>query len=382
MNRPPKKAVVLAVDDTPENLDVLTGALKSEFTVLAATSGSLALRIVASDPQPDIILLDIMMPEMDGYEVIRHLKADERTREIPVIFLTALTEANEELKGLMLGAVDYITKPFSAPIVKARIRSHLELRAAKAALFVQNQVLTQERELIEEIINLMPDAGDFDGRNLRWLSSSVDRTNGDCILSGFSPDRRQWLMVGDVAGHGPSAALGMPMVAEIFYRNLKSGTDVPVMLEELNRAMCHRLPTMLYMVFGFVEISPEREIARIWNGGLPGCARIIATNEITEFASLSTALGICTDFVIDETSYHTVACPPGSRLCLFTDGITELKDAFGEELGPASVLSFLARLGSHDPMTSLWSELERHYGGRNFPDDITVVELCVGRDFK
>jgi class 3 adenylate cyclase/FixJ family two-component response regulator len=122
-----QKATVLLVDDTPENLDILKGCLKAEYTVRIATSGQLALRIAAGDPQPDLILLDIMMPEMDGHEVIRRLQADPRTRNIPVIFVTARSEDADEALGLELGAVDYIAKPFSVPVVRARVRNHINL---------------------------------------------------------------------------------------------------------------------------------------------------------------------------------------------------------------------------------------------------------------
>ncbi len=119
---------ILVVDDVPENIDVLAGVLQADFKVKAATSGHRALKIARAEPAPDLILLDIMMPGMDGYEVCRRLKADERTRNIPILFVTALSDAVDEEKGLQLGAVDYISKPFSPPIALARIKNHLELK--------------------------------------------------------------------------------------------------------------------------------------------------------------------------------------------------------------------------------------------------------------
>ena len=124
---------VLVVDDTPENIDVLVGILKDEYHVKAAINGEMALKIVHATP-PDIILLDIMMPGIDGYEVCRRLKADYTTRHIPVIFITAKIGMQDEIMGFELGAVDYITKPVSPPIVKARVRTHL-------ALYDQNREL-------------------------------------------------------------------------------------------------------------------------------------------------------------------------------------------------------------------------------------------------
>ena len=121
-----QKLTVLAVDDSPENLSVITGLLNEEHKVKAARSGAKALEIINTSA-PDLILLDITMPDMDGYEVMAILKSNPETKDIPVIFLTALSEVEDEAKGFTLGAVDYIFKPFNPLIVKARVATHLEL---------------------------------------------------------------------------------------------------------------------------------------------------------------------------------------------------------------------------------------------------------------
>ncbi|MEI7841766.1 MAG: two-component system response regulator [Gallionellaceae bacterium] len=139
-----QKATILVVDDTPANLSMMNALLKDDYVVKVANSGTRALQIAHADGPPDLILLDIMMPEMDGYEVCRQLKLDVQTRDIPVIFLTAKSEVDDEQHGLELGAVDYITKPISPPIVMARVRNHLALKAAADFLRDQNDYLEQE----------------------------------------------------------------------------------------------------------------------------------------------------------------------------------------------------------------------------------------------
>ncbi|MBF0194921.1 MAG: response regulator [Magnetococcales bacterium] len=129
MNEEITRKRVLIVDDEPANIDVLVETL-SDYERSIALNGEQALDVARSEPAPDIILLDIMMPEMDGYEVIKRLKADEKTRDIPVIFITAMDKNIDEAKGLALGAVDYITKPISVTIVLARVETHLRLRMA------------------------------------------------------------------------------------------------------------------------------------------------------------------------------------------------------------------------------------------------------------
>ncbi|SDZ80091.1 putative two-component system response regulator [Desulfuromusa kysingii] len=122
------KPKILVVDDSRANVLILNEVLQDSYSVMAATSGLEALELVHDNESPDIILLDVVMPEMDGYETCRHLKADEKTAKIPVLFVTDKDEVEDEAKGLDLGAVDYIIKPISPPILLARVRNHLDLK--------------------------------------------------------------------------------------------------------------------------------------------------------------------------------------------------------------------------------------------------------------
>ena len=139
-----ERPTILVVDDTPDNLKLMSALLKDLYKVKIANSGEKALSIAASDAPPDLILLDIMMPEMDGYEVCERLKRDRATRDIPIIFLTAMTKTEDEEKGLKLGAVDYITKPISPPVVLARVETHLKLKASADFLRDKSDFLEQE----------------------------------------------------------------------------------------------------------------------------------------------------------------------------------------------------------------------------------------------
>ncbi|MCH8621612.1 two-component system response regulator [Undibacterium sp. TS12] len=135
------KQVILIVDDTPDNISLLSGLLKDQYKIKIATNGLKALQIASSRPGPDLILLDVMMPEMDGYETCRRLKADPATVDIPIIFLTAKSQVQDEEMGLRLGAVDYISKPISPPIVLARVATQLNLVRARHLLQDQNKHL-------------------------------------------------------------------------------------------------------------------------------------------------------------------------------------------------------------------------------------------------
>ena len=136
--------VVLIVDDTVENLHVLAGLLQPDYRVLAATSGERCLALARAQPMPDLILLDIMMPGLDGYQTLERLRADALTRDIPVIFVTAMGGTEAQLHGLEIGGVDYITKPIDPPLVLARVRTQLELKQARDLLKDQNTWLEAE----------------------------------------------------------------------------------------------------------------------------------------------------------------------------------------------------------------------------------------------
>ena len=145
-----EKKLILLVDDAPENIQIAHSILKHAYKTRVATSGAKALEQVNAAPQPDLILLDVMMPEMDGYEVCVKLKADPATREIPVIFLTAKTDASDETRGFEVGAVDYIHKPFSPPVVLARVQTQLNLRETR-------QQLAREKLLVDRLLeNTLP----------------------------------------------------------------------------------------------------------------------------------------------------------------------------------------------------------------------------------
>ena len=153
-----ERATILVVDDTPDNLAVMNRLLEGDYRVKVATSGEKALRLAAADAPPDLILLDVMMPDMDGYEVCRRLKSDERTRHTPVIFVTAKSEVDDERTGLELGAVDYITKPISPPIVTARIKTHLAQKKMAEFLRDNNAFLEQEVALRTRELQSIQDA--------------------------------------------------------------------------------------------------------------------------------------------------------------------------------------------------------------------------------
>ncbi|MEZ9231466.1 HD domain-containing phosphohydrolase [Vibrio amylolyticus] len=161
-NESEQKPVILVVDDIPDNIHTLSGILSDQFKIKAATSGKKAIQIANTTPKPHLILLDIMMPEMDGYQVCQELKSNPLTSDIPVIFVTAKAEVVDEQKGFELGAVDYITKPISPPIVKARVQTHIALHNQNLELAVKVKKRTEQLEQTRlEIIQRLGRAAEY-----------------------------------------------------------------------------------------------------------------------------------------------------------------------------------------------------------------------------
>ncbi len=150
------KSTLLIVDDDPVIISVLSGFLKEEYRILAAISGQKALEIANGQKRPDLILLDISMPGMGGHDVCRGLKSNTATKGIPVIFLTAKTEAEEEEKGFLLGASDYIVKPFNPAVVRARIKTNIERKLAQEALEQKIEELEKALDEIKTLRGIVP----------------------------------------------------------------------------------------------------------------------------------------------------------------------------------------------------------------------------------
>ena len=174
---PSGKCTVLVVDDTPANLSLMSDLLRPDYKVKLAPSGERALQIVAAE-KPDLILLDIMMPDMDGYEVLRRLQFNPETEDVPVIFLTAMSAADDETVGLELGAVDYITKPINPAITLARVRNHLQVKRARDVLARQKQFLEQE---VLDRTRALAELQDATIRAMASLAETRDNETGNHI---------------------------------------------------------------------------------------------------------------------------------------------------------------------------------------------------------
>ncbi|MBF0613516.1 MAG: response regulator, partial [Magnetococcales bacterium] len=316
---------VLIVDDAPENVRLLNELLKSQCDRQFASNGEAALRVVAGN-KPDLILLDVVMPGIDGYEVCRRLKADPATREIPVIFVTARNESEEETLGFSLGAVDYITKPFNVSVVRARVRTHLELANARRELQEKNQSLGQERDLIQQIVTKMRESSRFEKKGIRTLETAVEITAGDILLSSIAPGGVHHLLVGDFTGHGLPAAIGAPIVSYIFYRMTGEGAPLADILREINNELVRKLPSGIFMACAMVALDRGNRQVHVWNHGLPAPMLFHQYQLSHRFSSVGIPLGIRRNLLAKPATEVAQPFHPMDRLFIYSDGVTEVRN--------------------------------------------------------
>ena len=408
MNDQIEKQAVLVVDDTPANIQILMETLKHEYRIIAAVNGERALQLAASTPPPDIILLDVMMPEMDGYEVCAKLKSDAKTRDIPIIFITAMSDTKDETRGLELGAVDYITKPISPPVVMARVKSHLELKQAREILKNQNVILEQRveertkevlelqksefdlrvaKEKVENELNIAaqiqksilpssfpayPDRNEFE---LYAFMQPARYIGGDFFDFLFIDDNTLALVIADVSDKGVPAALFM-MVSRTLIRSLAVDNRSPsAVLEKANNIMCQNNDSGMFVTvfLAFYDVSNGKLTAT--NGGHSAGLIIDSEGVSREWThNHGAALGFMEELPYKE---ETMDLKVGQTLFLYTDGVTEAMSPGNELFGLDRLQGLLKR--KHDfKLDRLCSDIEislsEFQEGQQF-DDITMLAL-------
>ncbi len=237
------KCTVLIVDDQPVNIHALAKLIRDDYHILAATIGSKALEIAFGDNAPDLILLDIMMPEMDGYEVCRRLKANPKTVDIPVIFVTGKTSMDDEAYGLKLGAVDYISKPYQVPIIRARVRNQIELLQARKTAQIAHKKLSLELEAMDQLQQRILPTREFRFHSLSAQGIYIPSGLASGDYFDFLPTGENGLrcVVADVSGHGARAAFIMAIVRTVFHFVETRTLSLSELLNILNRQLLETL---------------------------------------------------------------------------------------------------------------------------------------------
>ncbi len=375
-----EKKIVLVVDDATANLQVVHSLLKDDFKIRVATSGAKALALVKDKPQPDLILLDVAMPEMDGYEVCAILKATPESRDIPVIFLTGKTETDDETKGFEAGAVDYIHKPFSPAVVKARVHTHLVLREAREQLARQLLSINNELEMAREIqLSILPhDIPKILGLEIAARYLPMTSVAGDFYDFIIADEKHLGILVADVSGHGLPAALIASMLKAALSAQSAHACDPGRVLSGLNQSLCGKFQRH-FATGAYVFMNMEKKFMSYAAAGHPPLLLWrTSTGIASEVLENGLPLGL-----LPEATYSAVEVPvePGDKVILYTDGIPETTSPSEQEFGADLLKGFLE--SNHNLAADMFADLlldelsgwSEHPKGQGQQDDITLLVI-------
>lgn len=393
-------ASILVVDDTPANLQVLAGMLKDRgFKVRPAPSGKLALLAAERDP-PDLILLDINMPEMNGYQVCERLKADEKLKGIPVIFISALTEPLDKVKAFATGGVDYITKPFQMEELHARVETHLNLRRLQVELEETNMRLASVNRRMSHDLKaaakiqrtFLPRASPtIPGLEFAWSYQPCDELAGDGLNIIPLGGGRVGVYIFDVSGHGVSSALLSVTLSRLLSPPsepssiLTRDQDVPNRVEVIDPAevadqLNHLFPfdtateQFATLIFGVVDASTGD--FRYVPAGHPGPLHLPAQARPVILETPGFPIGLAAERY-EARHVHLAA---GDRIYLYSDGLTEAMSPSGERFGDARLLQAIDRVRAQplpDGIAVTLEEIKQWQGGKRAQDDVSILAIQV-----
>jgi sigma-B regulation protein RsbU (phosphoserine phosphatase) len=373
---------ILLVDDQPANLQLLMNTLERfGCKLLVAKTGESALAI-ARKAHPDLILLDIMMPGIDGFEVCRRLKADPdpATRKIPVIFLSALDETEDKVRGLQLGAVDYIAKPFQPEEVIARVNTHLTIHQLSSEVQKQKDELEHELQVVAQLQrNLLPeDLPRIEGLQLAVHYETSRYTGGDYYDALALPDGRMTVLVADAEGHSAPATVMMAMTAALF-RSCTTILDKPdKILSYINTTLCDVNMELFVTAICAVYDSRDQRL-KIARAGHP-LPILYRSSEKTVVEIVCDGVSLMGFRPYGDIPVTDLALQPGDRLLFYTDGITDRLNAKEEPYGTQRLLEQIDTIAAEDPaaiLKGIVDDLATFAGERPADDDQALLMMAV-----
>lgn len=384
-----RKHTILAVDDTPENLDVVKGILARDYIVKVAINGPMALKITEKQA-PDLILLDVMMPEMDGYEVCRRLKANPDTRDVPVIFLTAMDQTSDEAHGFSLGAADYIAKPVNPPILEARVRTHLALKESMDELQQAYAIIKRQKDRMEEELNIgrdiqmsmlpleFPAFPERDEFSVYAMLQPAREVGGDFYDFFFISPDEICLVIGDVSGKGVPAALFMAVTKTMIKSRAMDDPSPASIVTRVNDEMSEDNPSSMFVTLFIAICNVRTGSCRYTNAGHNPPYVKRSSGRIETLAQRhGPIIGAVEGLAYREDE---IQLEKDDRLLIFTDGITEAMDP-NEGLYTEERLEDLLEnqhfQSIEDMINGLLKSVEQFASGADQADDITLLAFSL-----
>jgi serine phosphatase RsbU (regulator of sigma subunit) len=373
-------STILVVDDSPTNLQVLVRTLHgSGHRILAARDGATALDI-ARRARPDLVLLDIMMPGIDGFEVCRLLKSDAETRDSAVIFLSARGEVRDKVAGLELGAVDYITKPIQGEEVLARVATHLSRQHLERAVRQSRDQLDRELASAARMQRLILPATMpvHPAVTLAAYYETSRHAGGDYFdVLTLGPDRFG-IMVADVSGHGAPAAIVMAMIRAVLHTYPGAPDDPPAVLHHINRHFRYLWDTAMYATAVYAVLDARERRLRLSSAGHPP-PFLVRGPESVATVPIETVMCLLWNELGDVPCLE-VALQAEDRLVFYTDGITERQAVDDTMYDPDRLARALAQVSTAAAPTiveHVVADLDAFARGLEPDDDQTIVVAAL-----
>ncbi|MGD8812124.1 MAG: fused response regulator/phosphatase [Thioalkalispiraceae bacterium] len=375
---------ILAVDDNETNLKVVTSYLKGlGHKVISATSGEDSIKYF-SDERPDMVLMDIMMPGMDGYEATRKIKELSGSDWTPVIFMSALAQDDDKIKGLDAGGDDYLTKPVELSVLGAKINAmqriadmQQTLKQTRDELQAYKEAAEEEHRTAQNLMSRIVGTGHIEDKRVKTWTVAADHFSGDLIASSLNDAGRIYMIVADSTGHGLTAALPLVPVSQTFFAMTKKGYSTSVIVTAMNSQLKRMMPTTRFVATSLVAIDTHNCSIEVWNGGNPVIYFCDEQGEVLrKFEPACPALGIIDEDAFNSKTDMLVPEQPGS-LVICSDGLLDAENESGELFGEARLLETLKQPGDH--YENIKKRVRDFIGKQSVRDDISLVVASCSR---
>jgi CheY-like chemotaxis protein len=381
MRRPLK---ILVVDDTPSNakqLEVVARKLGHE--TVFAEDGIIAIERYEQE-KPDLIIMDIMMPRMDGITAAERIRAMPTDKWVPIVFFSALDSVQDVIQGLEKGGDDYLTKPANLSLMRAKINGYTRVLEMQDALIQQTRELLEWRNESEEqarlghhVMSRIVDAEGLNDPLLRWFNIPTTTFSGDLLCAARGPDGVLYLMLADATGHGLAAALSALPLTQVFYGMVAKGFPLPSIAQELNRKLKAIMPSDRFVAAILAAIDIDHRTLEIWNGGLPDALFVTEAGELQKrWLSRHPPLGVMPQdyFSADTETHHFLEA---GELVICSDGLVELDTGSGNMLDIAAIEALLTAGPAAECHDRIRQYVDKHLQGEPGHDDISCMVVDV-----
>ncbi|MCG7983831.1 MAG: SpoIIE family protein phosphatase [Candidatus Thiodiazotropha lotti] len=371
----------LIVEDEITNRLILKKLLqKHGYEVIEAENGRQAVSLFEQH-QPDIVFMDVMMPEMDGYEATAQIKQCAGDSFVPIIFLTAMQDEKALARCVEVGGDDFLSKPYSFTVLSAKVKAMERIRILQQDTRMLYSRMQRDQEIAEQVFSGAVVADNVALEHIHSLLQPASLFSGDLMLTAFAPSHDLYVLLGDFTGHGLASALGALPTSEAFRTMTAKGFGPHQILQAINSKLYSLLPTGMFMAVQFVKIDHELDHVKLINCGMPDCYLIDKDERKIKqkINSQSLPLGIAPDINLKD-DFHFLRINEGDRIILATDGVTEARNPKGDLFGQTRYIDAIKQSIDQDYiLDKLSGDLQEFCSDAPQDDDISVVEIPLIR---